>query len=532
MSTRKTTLFYALLIAVSSLAVGMVISSRLDLSSESSAQTAASPAMNSAPVTGPIDAQTFRNVAKAQSPMVVNIRTETTQRSQDLSEFFGGGGAPGGGGGAPDDLLRRFFGQPPGNQDEPGGQGAPNNRRRREQTAVAAGTGFIISKDGLILTNNHVVEGANKIQVSLYGEDNDQLYNAKLIGRDELTDSALIQLLEKPNHPLPEAKFGDSSQMAAGDWVMAIGNPFGFAHTVTVGVISAVGRQPFEMSPQRRTDMIQTDAAINPGNSGGPLLNLRGEVIGMNTAIISNGRAEGNIGIGFAIPINTVRDLLPQLQTGRVIRGRIGVQVSAVPREGFEEFGLKSRAGALISSVAPNGAANKAGIEPGDVIVAFNGRPVANTNELVAMVTATKPGTSVPVKLMRDARERTLNVVIDELDLEAEQQGRQTRATPSDEPAAQGGDSFGLAMTNLTPQRARTLQLPAGTSGALVTDVDPNGPSAGALRPNDVILSVNRQAVSNASEAGRALQQIQAGRIAQILVWRGDTEVFVTVRKE
>jgi serine protease Do len=520
MSTRKTTLFYALLIAVSSLAVGMVLASRLDLSPISSAQPATAPPMNSAPVTGPIDAQTFRNVAKAQSPMVVNIRTETTQRAQDLSEFFGD-----------NDLFRRFFGQPPGAQEEPNTPNAPN-RRRREQTTVAAGTGFIISKDGLILTNNHVVEGANKIQVSLYAEDTDQLYDAKLVGRDALTDSALIQLTSKPDHPLPEAKFGDSSQMAAGDWVMAIGNPFGFTHTVTVGVISAVERQPFEMATGRRTDMIQTDAAINPGNSGGPLLNLRGEVIGMNTAIISNGRAEGNIGIGFAIPINTVRDLLPQLQTGKVIRGRIGVQVTAVPRDGYQDFGLKTRTGALISSVAPNGAAQKAGIEPGDVVTEFNGRPVPNTNELVKMVTATKPGTSVPVRLMREGRERTVNVVVEELDLEAEQ-GRQSRSSAGpDEPGTQGGDSFGLALSNLTPQRARSLQLPPGTTGALVTDVDPNGPSAGALRPGDVILSVNRQPVSNAAEAGRALQQIASGRIAQILVWRGDGEVFVTVKKD
>jgi serine protease Do len=278
--------------------------------------------------------------------------------------------------------------------------------------------------------------------------------------------------------------------------------------------------------------MIQTDAAINPGNSGGPLLNLRGEVIGMNTATISNGRAEGNIGIGFAIPINTVRDLLPQLQTGKVIRGRIGVQVTAVPRDGYQDFGLKTRTGALISSVAPNGAAQKAGIEPGDVITEFNGRPVPNTNELVKMVTATKPGTSVPVRLMREGRERTLNVVVEELDLEAEQ-GRQSRSSAGpDEPATQGGDSFGLALSNLTPQRARSLQLPPGTTGALITDVDPNGPSAGALRQGDVILSVNRQPVSNAAEAGRALQQIPSGRIAQILVWRGDGEVFVTVKKD
>src|SRR6478735_6356027 len=306
MSTRKTTFFYALLIAVSSLAVGMVIASRFDLTPMSSAQTLTIPAMNSAPVTGPLDAQTFRNVAKAQQPMVVNIRTESKQRGQDLSEFFGGGG--GGGGQAPDDLFRRFFGQPPGGgdpdeQDTPprgggrgGGGGAPNRRAPREQTTVAAGTGFIISKDGLILTNNHVIEGATKIEVSLFGEDDDQTYPAKLVGSDALTDSALIQLTEKPSHPLPEARFGDSSQMGAGDWVMAIGNPFNQGWTVAVGVVSAQSR-PFT-TDGRTNEMIQTDAAINPGNSGGPLLNLRGEVIGINTMIFTNARVEGNIGIG------------------------------------------------------------------------------------------------------------------------------------------------------------------------------------------------------------------------------------------
>jgi serine protease Do len=235
MSTRKTTLFYVLLIAVSSLAVGMVLASRLDLSPQSSAQTFIAPVANNAPVTGPIDAQTFRKVAETQSPMVVNIRTETTRRAQDLSDFFGGQ--------APDDLFRRFFGDPPGQQgQEPRGQdprGQTPRRRPREQTTVAAGTGFIISADGLILTNNHVVDGASKIQVGLYGEEEDQLYDAKVIGSDELTDSALIQLTEKPDHRLPVAKFGDSSQMAAGDWVIAIGNPFNYKHTVTVGVVSA-----------------------------------------------------------------------------------------------------------------------------------------------------------------------------------------------------------------------------------------------------------------------------------------------------
>ena len=420
MSTRKTTAFYGVLLVVASLFVGMVIASRFDLTPASSAQTIAVPPMNSAPINGPLDAQTFRNVAKMATPIVVNIRTEMKAKGQDLTDFFGGGG------GTPDDLFHRFFGGPGGgaggDQDQQDNQGGRGNgrRRQREQTTRAAGTGFIISKDGYILTNNHVVEDATKIEVALYADESDVSYKAKVIGRDPLTDSALIQLVEKPTHPLPEAKFGDSSQVEAGDWVMAIGNPFGYAHTVTVGVISATSRA-FPVTNGRFNDMMQTDAAINPGNSGGPLLNLRGEVIGVNTAIITNARNEGNIGIGFAVPSNTVRELLPQLHQGKVIRGRIGVQVLPVPREGFEDFGLKSRAGAVVAQIIAGGAAAKAGMEPGDVIVQFNGRPVTNSDGLVKMVVSTKPGTSVSVKVLRNKQEKTLNVVVDELDLEAEQ---------------------------------------------------------------------------------------------------------------
>jgi serine protease Do len=516
MSTRKTTLFYGLLIAVSSIAVGMVIASRLDLTPASSAQSFSAPSKNSAPITGALDAQTFRNVAKAQQPMVVNIRTESKRRAQDLSDFFGGG----------DDFFRRFFGQP----DDPGGQDRPQQGpRRRPETTVAAGTGFIISKDGLILTNNHVVEDATKIEVSLFGEDDDQTYAAKLVGRDALTDTALIQLTEKPSQPLPEAKFGDSSQMAAGDWVMAIGNPFSLGWTVSVGVVSTVQR-PF-LSEGRTNEMIQTDAAINPGNSGGPLLNIRGEVIGINTMIFTNARAEGNIGIGFAVPINTVLELLPQLSSGKVVRGRIGLQMTAVPRDGYQDFGLKSRAGALVSSVASGGPADKAGIRPGDVILEYNGRPVANTTDLQKMVTATKPGTSVNIKVVRDGKEQTLRAVVEELDLQAER-GQLSRGGDRPEPEQQGQESFGLTLTDLTPQMSRRLQLPPGQAGAVVTEVDPSGPSAGALRQGDVIMSVNGVRVSSATEASRELQRIQSGRIARVLVWRGGGEVFVTVRKE
>jgi serine protease Do len=216
LSLPKLTLFYLPLIVIASVAVGMVIASRLDLAPASSAQTLAMPPMNSAPLTGPLSADTFRNIAKAQEPMVVNIRTEMKAKAQDLEDLFGGGG-----GGAPDDFLRGQGGQAPGSGDENGGSN--NRRRQREPVQRATGTGFIISKDGLILTNNHVVEDATKIEVLLFADD-ETTYSAKVIGRDALTDSALIQLVDKPSTPLPEAKFGDSSQMAPGDWVMAIGN--------------------------------------------------------------------------------------------------------------------------------------------------------------------------------------------------------------------------------------------------------------------------------------------------------------------
>ena len=385
----KSNLFYLLLVVVASVMVGMVLASRLDLSSQSSAQSLAVPSVNSAPITGPVTATTFREVANMVSPAVVNIRADSMQPTQDLSDLFGGGADQ-------DDLLNRLFpgGRGPRGQGQGQGQGQNEDtpRRRqapREELVRARGTGFIIDKSGLILTNNHVVEGATKIFVSLYGEDDDQEYAAKVVGRDQLTDSALLQLTDKPNHELPAAKFGDSAQMQPGDWVMAIGNPFGLAHTVSVGVISANSR-PFPVADGRTAQVLQTDAAINPGNSGGPLLNLRGEVIGINTAIYTDSRQQGNIGIGFAMPINVVLDLLPQLRGGKITRGRIGVAIGPIPANALDEFGLKDRNGAVVMSVTPGGAASKAGLEPGDVITAFNGKPVKRSDDLQAAVLKTR----------------------------------------------------------------------------------------------------------------------------------------------
>jgi serine protease Do len=396
----------------------------------------------------------------------------------------------------------------------------------------AAGSGFIIDRSGLILTNNHVVEGANKIEVSLYGEDDEQTYQAKVVGRDPLTDSALIELTEKPNHDLPVIKFGDSSQMEAGDWVMAIGNPFNLAHTVSVGVISATQR-PFETSTQRWAQVLQTDAAINPGNSGGPLLNLRGEVIGINTAIYTDARQQGNIGIGFAMPINVVRELLPQLRTGKITRGRIGVQVQALRKENYQELGLKTREGALVVIVTPGGSAAKAGMEPGDVIVAFNGKPVKKNDDLVSMVMATKPGTSVPVRIIRDGKEKTLSVTVDELDLEAETTQTRSDNDTRDNDQGQEPSGFGITLRDITPDIGRRLRLPDGTKGALVVDVDPNSDAAQQqLSGGDIITRVNRVPVGSAAEAQRELNKVQPGRSAFLIVLRNGQERFVTVRKE
>jgi serine protease Do len=437
-----------------------------------------------------------------------------------LSDFFGGGG----GGGS--DLFDRFFGPSGGGA---GGRARPE--RPREQLVQAAGTGFIIDKSGLILTNNHVVEGASKIKVSLYGEDEDQEYDAKIVGRDPLSDSALIELTEKPDHTLPAIEFGDSSQMQPGDWVMAIGNPFNLAHTVSVGVISALER-PFNVAEGRTAQVLQTDAAINPGNSGGPLLNLRGEVIGINTAIIADGRQSGNIGIGFAIPINTVRELLPQLRTGKITRGRIGIGVEGVSREAVDEFGLKDRKGAVVKTVTPGGAASRAGFEPGDVILSYNGKPVSGRDDLVRMVVGTKPGTAVPVRIMRDRMEKSVTVTVEELDLEAEG-NLSSRNRERDDTAQQSTSTgFGLRLQNISPSDARELKLD-NSRGALIADVDQGSPAARAgLRPGDVIVRVGREPIASATDAQRELGRVPSRGTAFLRVVRDGQETFISVTKE
>jgi serine protease Do len=506
MSTRKTTFFYAALLALVSVAIGMVIASRLDMAPRSEAQAlTAPPPMNSAPLSGPVDAATFRTIAHDQSPMVVSIATTTTRPAEQTADDQS------------DELFRRFFGTP---------HQAPNE----PQESNGAGTGFIIDKGaGLILTNNHVVENATKIKVTLYGEDktDDEGHDAKVVGRDPLTDSALIELVDKVAvKGMQEARFGDSGQMQPGDWVMAIGNPFGYDHTVTVGVISGLSR-PFTVQPQRTVNMLQTDAAINPGNSGGPLLNVRGEVVGINTAILSNRMA--NIGIGFAVPINLVRELLPQLRTGKVTRGKIGVtiQASRITPEDAEDLGLPDRKGAVVREVERGGPASRAGIKAGDVVIEFNGRKVENDKSLVDMVVVTKPGTSVPVKVIREKQPRTVSVTVAELTLAPD--NAPEVATTSDLTS-----SFGLELEDLTPALARRLRLPEDTSGAIVAGVKTRGPAARAgLVEGDVIVKVGSREVASADDAAKELDRVQPGRSVGVYLLKSrGAEVFATLRRE
>jgi serine protease Do len=473
---------------------GDVAAVRSDLSSPLPQATAAvgtpSPAIERAPLV-PMDARLFRDIARRENPAVVSVTTRSLVSGRDLDE----------------DFFRWFFGVEP----------APRERIQR-----ALGSGFLISASGEILTNNHVVAGAQVIDVSLFGRGTGT-YRAAIVGRDPLTDSALIKL-EQPPPDLPTATFGDSDSLEPGDWVMAIGNPFQLGHTVTVGVVSYQGR-PFQVQEGRWQNMIQTDASINPGNSGGPLINVHGEVVGINAAILG-GAADSNTGIGFAVPINSVKALLPQLRQGKVVRGRLGARMrnAAISADEAKALGLPAAHGVIVISVEPDSPAARGGLRAGDVIVAFNGQDVSSADDLVARVSATRPGGRVNVRAFRDGQERTAAVTIEQLPLEVE---------PTPEQAAPGRGGFGLTCADITPALAARLRLPQNLDGALVTEVVAEGPADRAgLRVGDLITTVNRVGVHNAGEAIRELARAEAGQPVFVLVWREGVELFLQMRLE
>jgi serine protease Do len=432
----------------------------------------------------------FVSLSKKLSPVVVNI--STTQ----MTEGFQGLPSPFGEDDPFSEFWRRFFGNP-----------GPRGQFRQR----SLGSGFIIDRDGSILTNNHVVENAERIVVRLADE---REFEAKVIGKDPKTDIAVIKINARGD--LPVAPLGDSDKVEVGEWVVAIGNPFGLDNTVTAGIVSAKGRH---LGAGPYDNFIQTDASINPGNSGGPLINMRGEVVGINTAIFS--RTGGNIGIGFAIPINLAKELVPQLKTkGKVTRGWLGVVIQRVTPEIAESLGLERARGALVASVAKDGPAERAGVKVGDVIIEFDGKEIRDSNELPILVARTPVDKRVRVKVIRDKKELTLPVTIGEL--------KEEEVVAS---LKEKGD-LGLTVQKLTPQIAESLGLDR-TDGLVITAVEPGSPAEEAgLRRGDVILEIDRKPVKTIQDYRKAIEGAKKGKSLLFLVRRGETSLFLALKPQ
>jgi serine protease Do len=430
----------------------------------------------------------FADLAEKLAPSVVNIRVTKVERVAGRG-FVGPDGEFG-----LDSPFDRFFREMP--------------RTPREFRQQGAGSGFVISQDGLIVTNNHVIEGARDVTVTLATKEE---YPVKVIGRDPKTDIALVKI--EPNGPLPVAALGDSDRLRVGDWVVAIGNPFGLNNTVTAGIVSAKGRVigagPYD-------DFIQTDASINPGNSGGPLFNLQGEVVGMNTAILPNGQ-----GIGFAVPVNLAKGLLPQLEAkGEVTRGHLGVNIQAITPELAKSMKLNDKKGALVADVTKGGPADAAGLQRGDVIVRFDGKEIAEMHSLPPLVAATPIDKEVAVTILRNGAEQTLRVKVGRMP------GEPARMSGPDEPA-QG--KWGLALRELDARTAQRLGLTPG-EGVFVAAVQPGSAADRAgIRPGDVVLEVNRQKVTSVEDAQAEAQKDPNAQSLLLLFRRGNASLFAAL---
>jgi serine protease Do len=392
-----------------------------------------------------------------------------------------------------DDFYRRFFGDQP-------------NREFRQR---GLGSGFIISRDGYIFTNNHVIAGADKILVKLAGGKE---YPAEIVGRDANTDIALIKI--KPNGDLPTAVLGDSDRLRVGDWVLAIGNPFGLEQTVTAGIVSAkarsIGAGPYD-------EFIQTDASINPGNSGGPLFNLKGEVVGINTAIVAQGQ-----GIGFAVPVNMAKEIYNDLKTkGKVTRGWLGVSVQDLTEEMAASMKIAGRQGALVGDVFPGEPADRAGIKTCDLIVEVGGKAVRNTHELLRIVATLQVGRKVALKIVRDGKEKTVEAMVGERK-DAREIAR----------IGKGTERFGMTVQEITPEMARHFGM-AGKTGVVVTRVAEGSPAEEAgIQAQDVILRVNRTEIRSMKDYLQATANMKEGDSLLFLFRRGDSNFFVTLKNQ
>ena len=445
-------------------------------------------ASNNAPVR--MVPQNFSALAETVSPAVVHIRVEKTVKGggpafhQFNQNPFGG-----------NEQFKDFFGRNFGQQRQP------------EFKQPGQGSGFIIDKNGYIVTNNHVVEGADTIKVIL---KDDTEYNAEIVGRDPVTDIALIKVDAKGN--LPTVPMGISENLRVGEWVAAIGSPFGLEHTVTAGIVSAKGRVigsgPYD-------DFIQTDASINPGNSGGPLINMRGEIVGINTMIIAGGN-----GIGFAIPIDQAKDIIAQLKTGgEVTRGWLGVTIQDLKDDMAEYYGLKGKSGALVASVVPGDPADRAGIQPKDIITEVDGKKITTSRDLTNLAARLGVGDTARVTVLRDGRPKTLNVKVGKRPL--------TMAAVSENQQKEKKGEYGFEVTEVTPELAQRYNIKE-TAGVIVVSVDPNSKAqAAGIQQGDLIIEVNRKNVASVKDFKNLIDQHKQGAGINLLVKRMNAGLMV-----
>ncbi len=480
---KKVPLWLTVLLVIFSLAIGAVWLTGM----KSTQNKLTAPSHD--PIPSKSDFPSLSSIVSKVAPAVVNISTVRVVRGPGpvFKYFFG----PFEEGDPFKEFFERFFGDIP----------------QREFRQKSLGSGFIISKDGYILTNNHVVEKATEIRVRLL---NKEQFEAKVIGRDPKTDIALIKI--KANHSLSAATLGDSDALRVGDWVIAIGNPFGLGHTVTVGIISAkeriIGAGPYD-------NFLQTDAAINPGNSGGPLVNLEGKVVGINTAIVAQAQ-----GIGFAIPINMAKYILSQLkERGKVMRGWLGVMIQEVTPEIAHALGLKEVKGALVADVTPGSPADKADIRRGDVIIEYNGKKIEEMNELPRLVANTPVGKSVPIKIWRNGKIRQLTVKVGELEEKVAKGER--RYAPQD---------LGLKVEELTPYLAQRLGVKR-IHGVIITYVVPGSPAHEAgLSRGDIILKINRHPIEDLNDYQEVINSAKPGDTLLFLIERREGTLFVALK--
>jgi serine protease Do len=445
------------------------------------------------------DLPDFTELAEKQGPAVVNISITSVAHTNGMAPFPG----------MPDDEnIQEFFkrfgipGMPPGQGQAPGGQ---------EFKTQSLGSGFIISQDGYILTNAHVVSEADEVLVKLSDK---REFKAKIIGADKRTDVALIKI-EATN--LPKVTVGDPNALKVGEWVAAIGSPFGLENTMTAGIVSAKGRA---LPQENFVPFIQTDVAINPGNSGGPLFNLRGEVVGINSQIYS--RSGGSMGLSFSIPIDVAIDISNQLKaSGKITRGWLGIAIQELTKELAESFGMKNTNGALVAGVEKGGPADKSGLEAGDVITKFDSKPIVTSSDLPRVVGSTKPGKSVPVEVVRKGAAKTLNVSVGEMPIDPAEASAPSKAAPKAE-----ANKIGLTLKELTPQQKKKLN---GKNGLLVIESTGIAAQAG-IRRGDVVLGLNNSESQSVDLFNKQINAVPAGKTVAILVLRGESTLYVPIK--